>query len=132
MNPDIRKQYVEFLNIELKNKSTKKTKVQEFSSNKYDMFLQYRKIQTKKPYCYLNLKLEEYLKEVEITNEMSNENKKMKVYQQNFEIFIAENFPLNLIDFMPILRIMARGNILMGNLLKFLEKKNVIFFNINI
>lgn len=132
MNPDIRKQYVEFLNIELKNKSPKKTKVQGFSTNKYDMFLQYRKIQTKKPYSYLNFKLEEYLKDVEINNEMSNENKKMKIYQQNFDIFIAEDFPLNLIDFMPILRILARGNILMGNLLKFLEKKDVIFFNIHI
>lgn len=130
MGPNIRKHYLELINVCFKpGTQVKKAKLQGLETKKYQMMVKYRKIQTKKNHCYLKTTLEEYMKFNETSSTTDcDQQKKIKTFQQDISLWVFEDFPIKLTDFMPILKMAGKGNTLAGSLVKFFEQDWVFFF----
>ena len=122
MNPDIRNIAFEITGVELKKNNSfffnKACRIQGFYTKKYDMMVMYKTIRTKKKHSYLAAKYEEYIRKI---GKVEENAKKVKKFKQEMFLWISEEFPIKLKEFLPLMNVLARGNTLMGTLLKFLD-----------
>ena len=125
MNPEFKTFSLEMVEIQLKkpNNHMKTTKIQGFDARKLDMHVIYKRIKSKKTHEYLRIGFEEYkANSLENPQEKSN---KIKRFKQEMSLWMSEEFPLKLKDFLPLLKLLAKGNGLLRTLMNFLENKQV-------
>jgi len=125
MNPEFKTFSLEMVDIQLKkpNNPFKTIKIQGFNAKKLDLHVIYKRIKTKKTHEYMRNSFEEYKEKLfEINQEKSD---KIKRFKQEMSLWMSEEFPLKLKDFLPLLKLLAKGNGLLRTLNKFLENKQV-------